>query len=106
MITPNRLGRRSQQVRRSQLALEVALSAYALVAAALILRVGFLTLGVSGRVWAGAVIYRLTDPVVWPLTLLPSGRQIIVGNLSLPDLTAVGLVALVPLALVARNRSR
>ena len=106
MIEPPPLRRRSELVLHSQLALEVALSAYAIVAAALTLRVAFLAVGMSDRIWAGAVLYWLTKPVVWPLTVLPGGRRDVLGDVSLPDLTAVGLVLLVPLVLLARTHQR
>ncbi len=106
MIDPTRLGRRGPQVRRSQVALEVVLTLYALVGAALVLRLVFLALGVDDRVWAGATIYNLTDRVVWPLTLLPGAERPLLGDAALPDLTVVAAVALVPVGLLARHRSR
>ena len=106
MIDPTRLGRRSPQVRRSQVAIEVALTVYALLGAALILRLVFLAIGVDDRVWAGATVYGLTNRLVWPLTLLPGANRPLLGDAALPDLTAVAVVALVPVALLARDRSR
>ncbi len=106
MIDPSRLGRRGPQVRRSQVALEVALTVYALVGAALVLRLVFQVIGVDDRVWAGAAVYNLTDRLVWPLTLLPGADRPLLGDAALPDLTAVVAVALVPVAFLARDRSR
>lgn len=101
-----RLGGRQVQVLRSQLALEVALTAYALVGAALVVRLALRLLGVPARVWAGESVYALTDPLVWPLQRLPGGTGELLGTATLADLTAVAIVALVPIALMARDRSR
>ena len=106
MIEPPRLGRRNALVLRSHLPLEVGLSAYALVAALLLGRAVFLAVGISDRVWSGAALYQVTEPLVWPLTFFPGAERDLVGRASLPDVTAVGIVALVPLALLARDRSR
>lgn len=101
-----RLGGRKVQVRRSQLALEVALTAYALVGAALVVRLALLILGVPGRVWSGETVYAVTDPLVWPLTQLPGGTTRLIGLATLADVTALAVVALVPIVLLARDRSR
>ncbi len=106
MIDPTRIGRRGPQVRRSQVALEVALTVYALIGAALLLRLVFLALGVDDRVWAGATIYAVTDSIVWPLRLLPGAERPLLGDAALPDLTVVAAVALVPVAFLASGRSR
>ena len=106
MIERPRLGRRQAQMMRSQLALEVALNAYALVAAALLLRLGFLLLEISPRVWTSAAIYGLTDPVVWPLTVLPGGDRRLLGDAALADVTAVAVLGLAALVVIARDRSR
>ena len=106
MIDPTRLGRRGPQVRRSQVAIEVALTVYALIGAALVLRFVLLALGVDERVWAGATVYRLTDGIVWPLTLIPGAHRPLLGDAALPDLTVVLAVVLVPVGFLARDRSR
>ena len=104
MIETPRLGLRRNEVLRSQLAVEVALTAFALAGAALLLRVALLLLEPSARVWTVATIYAMTDPLVWPLTLVPGGNRPLLGAATLADLTAVALLALVPLALLARGR--
>ena len=106
MIDPSRLPRRGPQLRRPQVAIEVTLTLYALLGAALMLRFVFLAIGVDDQVWAGATIYGLTDRLVWPLTLLPGADRPLLGDAALPDLTAVAAVALVPIAFLARHRSR
>ena len=104
MIQPPRLGGSNIQVLRSQLAFEVALTAYALVAAALLLRLVLLLIAVAPRVWSASIVYALTDPIVWPLGLFPGAGRELVGLATLPDLTAVAIVALIPLAMLARSR--
>ena len=106
MIESPPLGGTHVQVLRSQLALEVALTSYALVAALLLVRLLFLLLRVHSRIWSADGIYTVTDPIVWPLTLLPGANRTLVGFAALPDLTAVALVAVVPLLAVARNLAR
>lgn len=106
MIDPSRLARRGPQLRRSQVAIEVALSVYALIGATLILRLVFLAIGIDDRVWAGAAVYSLTDRLVWPLTLLPGADRPLLGDAALPDLTVVAAVALVPVVFLVRDRSR
>jgi hypothetical protein len=106
MNHPPRLGGRKVQVLRSQLALEVALTAYALVGAALIVRLALRLLDVPARVWAGGSVYGVTDPLLWPLQRLPGGERELLGAATLSDVTAVAIVALIPMALVARDRSR
>ena len=103
MIEPPRLGRGYPLVRRSQLALEVALAAYALVGALLTVRLVFLIIGVGDRVWSGALLYRLTRPFARPLSLIPGSGIEVVGDASLADVTLVGVVVLVPLAMLARG---
>lgn len=106
MIQPPRLGGSNVQVLRSQLALEVALTAYALLGAALSIRLAVLLLGIGSDVWAGATVRTLTTPIVWPLTLVPGAAQPLVGLATLADLTAATVVVLAPLAFLARRRRR
>lgn len=103
MIQPPRPRRGgTTQVFQSQLALELGLNAYAVVSAVLLFRLVLLVLEVDDRVWIGRVIYRVTDPLVWPLTQLPASSRTLLGDATLPDLTMAALVVLVPLGLVAR----
>lgn len=106
MIQPPRLGGSTVPVLRSQIALELALTAYALLGAALSVRLAILLLGIGSQVWTGATIRSLTAPIVWPLTLLPGADRPLIGLATLPDFTAVAVVVLVPLALLARYRRR
>ena len=104
MIEPPRLRRGNAQVVRSQLALELALNAYAVLGALILVRLALLLLGVDDRVWVGRTIYGVTDPFVWPLTLLPGADRAPLNDATLPDLTMAALVVLVPLGLIARGR--
>lgn len=102
MIQPPRLGGSKVQVFRSQLAAEVALTLYALIGAALLVRLVLLLLGIGADVWTGAAIRSVTSPILWPLTLLPGADRPLIGLATLPDFTVVAVILLVPLAFLAR----
>ena len=104
MIEPPRLRRGDQQVIRQQLALELALNAFAAVGALLVARALLRVLEVSPTVWSGRTIYGVTDRMVWPLTILPGADRQLAGAATLADITAVALLLLVPLWLAARSR--
>jgi hypothetical protein len=89
---------------RSQVALELALLVYAMISTLVIVRIVLLALGVDHRLWIGATFYRFTDPFVDVLARLPGADRSFVGGVTLPDLTLLALVALVPLAMIARGR--
>src|ERR687896_778946 len=89
---------------RSQLALELALLLYAAAVALVLARIVLLALGVDHRLWIGRRFYRFTDPIVDALARLPGAERTFVGDVTLPDLTLVALLALVPLGMVARAR--
>lgn len=103
MISPRPTPRRPIDV-RSQLALELALLALAVVTAALLLRVLFRSLRIGERIWSGSVVYRLTDPLVWPLARLPGAERPVIGDATLPDLTTLAACGLIVLALATRRR--
>lgn len=105
MSQPFRLGSRNTEVLRSQLAVEVALTAYAAIAALLVARLVILVLAVPQWIWIRETVGILTDIFVWPLTLIPGATRPLLGDAGLPDFTVVGLMALVPLLLIARNRN-
>ena len=106
MIPPPRLGGRQGQVLRSQLALEVALAAYALVAALVVIRVVSKLIGISPLVWTGQALYAVSAPLVAPFAVFPAARRPLLGGADLADLTAVGIVALIPLVLLIGDRRR
>ncbi len=105
MNQPFRLGSRNTEILRSHLTVEIALTTYAAVSALLIARLVILLLAVPQWIWIRETIGTLTDIFVWPLTLIPEATRPLLGDAALPDLTAVGVVVLVPLLLIARNRN-
>jgi hypothetical protein len=107
-IEPPRSPRRgAAQELKSQLALELALNAYAILGALVILRCLLLSLGVDGRLWIGSVVLGPTDVLVRPFTLLPGSGFELVGDLTTADATILAGIVLFPIAIVARPaRSR
>jgi len=93
---------RSQPV-GSQLAIELALTAYAVVAGFIIIRALLLSVGISGSLWVGSFIYGITDPLASILQLVPGGDFRIINRLTLGDLTMVSAVVAFPLFLLARG---
>ncbi len=105
MIEPPRLDRGDGSGgARSQLAFELLLNAYAVIAALLIVRCLLKIEEISSRVWAGSTIYGATGPLLLPLNLLPGAERPLLGDATLADLTAIFLLLLVPLWLVAHRR--
>jgi len=104
MIEPPRPRRGAAQVARPQLALELALTAYAVIGALLIVRGVLLVLRIGPRVWSGATMYRLTDPLLLPLTLVPGADRRLLGDATLADVTAIVALIFVPLWLAMRRR--
>jgi hypothetical protein len=109
-IDPPRSPRRgSAQELKSQLALELALNAYAVVGAAIVFRCLLLSLGVDEGVWIGSVFLQPTNVLVRPLSVLPGAEFELIGHLTLADATLLAMVILVPIGIVARparSRSR
>ncbi|MCC6673567.1 MAG: hypothetical protein IT339_00110 [Thermomicrobiales bacterium] len=93
---------RSQPV-GSQLAIELALTGYAIVAGLIIVRSLLLSVGISGSLWVGSFIYGITDPVASILKLVPGGDFRLVNRLTLADLTLLAAVVAFPLFLLARG---
>ena len=87
----------------SQLAIELALTAYAIAAGLVIIRALLLSVGISGSLWVGSFIYGITDPFASILKLVPGGDFRIVNRLTLADLTMVAAVVAFPLFLLARG---
>ncbi len=104
MIAPPRLGRRGPEVLRSQLALEVALVTYSGVTALLLTRVLFKIAAVSPLAWSGSTVYALSDPLLFPFRFVaPASRPVFAGA-TLGEITLLGFLALLPLALSIRHR--
>jgi len=93
-------------VARSSLAIEILLNIYALAATAVLGRLVLLGAGVPDGLPVGSLVYRWTDPLVAPMTGLPGATRPIFGLITLPDMTLAALVALIPLAALARSADR
>lgn len=89
---------------RSELALNLALLVYAGAAALVIVRLILLALAIDHRLWIGATMLRYTDPFVDLLARLPGGDRALLSDVTLADLTLVGLLTLVPIGIIARGR--
>ncbi|HEU5434607.1 MAG TPA: hypothetical protein VFU81_23235 [Thermomicrobiales bacterium] len=89
---------------RSQIAVELLLTAFAVVFAALLLRLLLRLFGIGEQAWTRATIDRLTAPFVWPLAQLPGGRHPLIAEATLPDLTVVAICVLILLALGTGGR--
>ena len=85
----------------SQLPMELLLTAYAVVAAIILLRTLLVAMEVTDRIWIGAFIYGMTDHVTVLLDRLPGATTPIMWNLSVSDLTLLAPVVLFPLGLIA-----
>lgn len=92
---------RQNQTLRTQVATELLLNGYAVIAALVVLRLVLVALNVSDRVWFGGFVYRLTDPVVHLMAVFPGARHPVFGSLTMVDMTLVALIILFPLGLVA-----
>jgi hypothetical protein len=97
VVGPPRLNRRNAQFARSQLTTELLLWLLAIVSALLLVRLALKLLSISERIQTADLVLRITDLMVWPLTLLPGAGRDLVGNVRLPDITAVAIVLLLPL---------
>lgn len=98
--------RRRVQEQRSQVALEVLLVLYAIVATVVIARTVLILLSVSDRIWIGRLIYGMTSLFTEPLSTVPGFSVQLVGPLTMVDLLLLGLVALFPLGLLATSKRR
>jgi hypothetical protein len=97
-----RTSRRSNvQTVRSQLATELLLNAFAIVAVVIVMRLVLVLLDISDRIWIGSLVYGLTDPVVNLLLEIPGAQRSVIGGLTLADLTLASVLILFPLGIVA-----
>ncbi|HYO30358.1 MAG TPA: hypothetical protein VER37_07230 [Thermomicrobiales bacterium] len=87
---------------RSQLALELALSALAVVAGLALLRAVIHAIGIAEQTWTASFLDAATDPLVRPLQLIPGGSRSVVGQASLADLTTAVLLLVVPAFFLSR----
>ena len=95
--------RRRNQEQRSQLATELLILLYAVVATVLIIRTVLVLLEITDRIWIGSFIYGITAPVTDALSQLPGFSRPLLGNLTLTDLVLLSLVVLFPLGMVATS---
>ena len=89
---------------RSQVALEIGLIVYSIVATLVLCRLVLLAIGIDERLWVGEFVFQFTDPAVRILQFLPGSERMLVGNLTLPDATLAAMVVLVSFASLARAR--
>lgn len=102
MIENPQTSRRVQE-QRSQVALEVLLVLYTLLATIVLMRTVLVLLHVSDRIWTGSFVYSLTAPVTSALERVPGFTVELLGPLTLVDLLLVGAVLLFPLGLLATS---
>lgn len=96
--------RRRVQEQRSQVALEVLLVLYAMMATIVLIRTVLVVLHVSDRVWVGSFIYGLTSPVTDALAVVPGFGRALLGPLTMVDFILLAFVVLFPLGIVATGR--
>ncbi|MGB3307252.1 MAG: hypothetical protein WBA63_13765 [Thermomicrobiales bacterium] len=99
-------GRRRSHAGRSQLATELLLTAYAAVAALVILRTLLVILQVTDRIWLGSFVFGLLDPVTKLLDAVPGSDRALMFGLTVADLTLLAPVVLFPLGLIATGGRR
>ena len=87
---------------RSQLALELALSALAAVAGLALLRAVIHAIGIAEQTWTASILDAATDPLVRPLQLISGGSRSVIGRASLADLTTAVLLLVVPAFFLSR----
>ena len=105
MIRVIRHGRRNSETLRSQLALELALTALAIVAALALLRVVIQAIEIAEQTWTASFLDATTDPLVRPLELIPGGSQSVIGRASLADLTTSVLLLVIPAFILSHSAS-
>jgi hypothetical protein len=93
--------RRRANATRSQLATELLMLAYSLVAAAILFRTVLVVLGISDRVWLGEFVYGMSDPLTNVMSRFPGATRNVLGRLTLLDVTLLAVVVLFPLGVIA-----
>ena len=94
----------SPQEARSQLAMELMLTVYALVGAVVVLRSLLLAIGVNNELWIGGAVYGASSLLAAPLSALPGSSFELVGNLTVSDVTLLAGVVLFPIVLLLVGR--
>jgi len=98
--------RRRVQEERSQVAIEVLLVLYAVLATIVLIRTVLVLLDISDRIWVGSFIFGITSPITDVLAMMPGFTRELVGPLTMTEFTLLGLVVLFPLGLVATGGRR
>lgn len=93
--------RRRDNTTRSQLATELLMLTYSLLAAGIVFRTILVALGISERVWLGQFVYGLSAPVTDVLETFPGTTREVLGRLTLLDVTLLAIVVLFPLGVIA-----
>jgi hypothetical protein len=96
----------SSEELQSQLALELILNVYAVVGSLILIRCLLLLLQVGDRIWIGRTVYKFSHPFVLPFTLLPGSSRVIIGDLTVGDLTLLAIVIMFPLGVYAYGTRR
>jgi hypothetical protein len=104
MIYQGRSSRSAAHIARSQLAVRLGIAVYAAVCCAVALRCTVLTLALPASVWSVGTILSISSPVIVPLTVVPPASRVVVGAVTLSDLTAMLLLLALPLALIGRRQ--
>ena len=104
MIYQGRSSRRAAHIARSQLAVRLGIAVYAAVCCAVILRCMVLTLALPASVASVGTILSISSPAIVPLAVVPPASRVVVGAVTLSDLTAMLLLLALPLALVGRRQ--
>jgi len=94
------------QSARSQLAMELLLTAFAVAGTIIVLRTLLVVLNVSERIWIGQFVFGLTRPVTDLLAVLPGSQRMVYGRLNVVDVTLLALLVLFLLGLVATGGRR
>lgn len=97
--------RRRVQEQRSQVATEILLILYAIVATIVLVRTVLVVFRISDRVWIGSFVYGITSPITNALGRVPGFTRELVGPLTMVELILLGMVVLFPLGLAATARS-
>jgi hypothetical protein len=104
VIYQGRAGRGPAHTARSQLAVRLGIAVYAALCAAIALRCAILILDLPVTVWSVGAILSASSPVVLPFTVVPAASRVVVGAVTLSDLTATLLLVALPLALIGRRQ--
>lgn len=94
---------RRVQEQRSQVAMEIFLILYAVVATIVLMRTVLVLLDVNDRVWIGSFVYSLTAPVTNVLERVPGFTVQLIGPFTLVDLLLLAAIVLFPLGLLATS---